>query len=104
MLREPTLLRGVVADDRGRPLVHADVQTADASVTTDGQGRFELAGDAGWITVKADGWLPRTRAVMPGRPVVVRLAKDLPGTVSFAFGGDVMFGRRYFDREENGSM
>jgi poly-gamma-glutamate synthesis protein (capsule biosynthesis protein) len=101
---QPQLVRGVVVDDRGRAIVGADVETTDASATSDGEGGFQLAGDGGWVTVKADGFLPRTRAAQPGRRVVVRLARDAPGTVSFAFGGDVMFGRRYFDREENGSM
>ncbi len=102
--RQPTLLRGVVVDERGRPIVGADVQTEGASATSDGQGRFEIDARRGWVTVRAEGWLPRTRALTPGRRTTVRLARDLPGTVSFAFGGDVMFGRRYFDREEDGSM
>ncbi|MEJ7715123.1 MAG: hypothetical protein WKF40_05210 [Thermoleophilaceae bacterium] len=33
---------------------------------------------------------------------MIRLAADAPGTVTFAFGGDVMFGRRFFDANEDG--
>jgi poly-gamma-glutamate synthesis protein (capsule biosynthesis protein) len=36
--------------------------------------------------------------------VLIRLAPDTRGTVTFAFGGDVMFGRRYFDPDEDGSI
>ena len=35
---------------------------------------------------------------------MARLAPRLPGTVTFAFGGDVMFGRRYFDARQDGSQ
>jgi hypothetical protein len=42
--------------------------------------------------------------VAPGETNLVRLARRLPGTVTFAFGGDVMFGRRYLDARQDGSM
>ena len=98
-------LSGVVVDPAGSPIAGAQVATGDGRRSTTGaDGRFVLPGPAAWLTVKADGWLTRSRVGGPGESVVIRLLEDLPGTVTFAFGGDVMFGRRYFDPAEDGSM
>ncbi len=102
--RQETVLRGLVVDPQGVPIPGAVVTGGAEHATTDGSGRFRLRGAAGWVTVRADGWLPRTRTASPAGEVVVRLARDEPRTVTFAFGGDVMFGRRYFDPDEDGSV
>jgi hypothetical protein len=101
--RQSPVVRGVVVDPGGVPILRASVSSGRESAVTDGAGRFRIAAGRGWVTVHAAGWLPRTRATAPGHRLVVRLAPDQPGTVSFAFGGDVMFGRRFFDPKEDGS-
>jgi hypothetical protein len=100
----PTLT-GVVVDPRGAPVGGATVSTEDGTETvTARDGTFSLAAPASWLTVRAKGWLPRSRVGAPGDPVVVRLLRDQPGTVTLAFAGDVMFGRRFFDPDGDGSM
>jgi poly-gamma-glutamate synthesis protein (capsule biosynthesis protein) len=102
--REESTLDGLVVDPSGAPIPNAVVTGGRERATTDGSGRFRLAGAAGWVTVRADGWIPRTRTASPEGQVLIRLAPDTRGTVTFAFGGDVMFGRRYFDPDEDGSI
>jgi poly-gamma-glutamate capsule biosynthesis protein CapA/YwtB (metallophosphatase superfamily) len=101
---EPSIA-GRVVGPAGQPVANASVRTPDGRLarTTSG-GRFHLDGDPAWVTVTADGWISRSRVVAPGETNLVRLARRLPGTVTFAFGGDVMFGRRYFDARQDGSM
>ena len=101
--RSEDRLTGTVVDPRGRPLAGATVEGPQGATTADETGRFSLQAGAGWVTAKADGHLPRTRAAVPGEPVVVRLARATPGTVTLTFGGDVMFGRRYYDPADDGS-
>lgn len=101
----PVTLSGVVVGADGRPVADARVRGPEGHRTrTDGDGRFQLTAGPGLITVRAAGWLPRTRAGAPGDPVVIRLAERTPGTVTLAFGGDVMFGRRFFDPTQSGSV
>ena len=86
-------------------MANASVRTPDGRVTrTAGTGDFHLDGVPAWVTVRAGGWISRSRVVAPGETNLVRLAPRRPGTVTFAFGGDVMFGRRFFDAREDGSM
>jgi len=104
-LGDPLLLTGVVVGPDGAPISRARVTGPDGAVAnTDGRGRFQMERPAGWVTIRAKGWLPRSRAAAPGEPIVVRLAPRTPDTVTLAFGGDVMFGRRYYDPEEDGSL
>lgn len=101
---EPAALAGVVVDPRGHPIAGAEVTLPDGSGTvSDGAGRFQGGAVSGWVTARAEGWVPRTRAGAPGEQVVIRLAPNDPDTVTFAFGGDVMFGRRYYDPQNDGS-
>jgi poly-gamma-glutamate capsule biosynthesis protein CapA/YwtB (metallophosphatase superfamily) len=101
----PSPMTGVVVGPQGAPVSGASVSTDDGrATTTDPAGRFTLPGPAAWLTVHAQGWLTRSRVGAPGDPVVVRLLQDRPGTITLAFGGDAMFGRRYFDPAEDGSM
>jgi poly-gamma-glutamate synthesis protein (capsule biosynthesis protein) len=98
-------IEGRVVGPSGQPVAHATVRTPDGRLTrTTSGGGFQLDGAQAWVTVKADGWISRSRVVAPGETNLVRLAPRLPGTVTFAFGGDVMFGRRYFDARQDGSQ
>lgn len=102
-----TTLQGAVVDANGEAVAGARVESPEgAHGTTDDAGRFAFTGpvDGTWVTVTADGFLPRTRAVRPDHDTLVRLAPGGDGTLTIAFGGDVMFGRRYFDRDLDGSM
>ncbi len=97
----PTL-SGVVVGDIGAPIAGATVWLDKALVTTGADGRFTLARDgAGLVTASAPGHLPRTTTVEPGGPNRIRLTGDADHTVSLRFGGDVMFGRRYYTGSEN---
>lgn len=96
-------IHGLVTDLDGEPLADASVaalatgSSVVASTTTDPKGRFGL--DAGtsprWLRVRHPDHLSAVRAVGPGR-YTVRLTPST-GTVSFTFGGDVMFGRRFYE-------
>jgi poly-gamma-glutamate synthesis protein (capsule biosynthesis protein) len=101
---DPPSIEGRVVGPAGQPVANASIRTPDGRLTrTTSDGGFRLDGAQAWVTVKADGWISRSRVVAPGESNLVRLAPRLPGTVTFAFGGDVMFGRRYFDAREDGS-
>jgi poly-gamma-glutamate synthesis protein (capsule biosynthesis protein) len=49
-----------------------------------------------------EGFIARTRAVGPSQPTIFRLSPDDGRTVVLQFGGDVMFGRRFFDPNSDG--
>ena len=98
-------LRGAVVDERGRGVEGATVRLGSgADVRTDATGRFsaQVDGGARLVRVEAPGHLPRTQAVEPGVVAEVPLTLAAGSTVSLRFGGDVMFGRRYLDRDEDG--
>ncbi|MDP9396084.1 MAG: CapA family protein [Actinomycetota bacterium] len=102
----PPGVDGVVVDEAGRAVRGAAVSSAaGGSARTDAQGRFSLdVRRSALVTARADGYLPRTQAVEPGTPTTVRLTSSAAETVSLRFGGDVMFGRRYYDRNEDGDV
>ncbi len=101
----PVLLARIV-DENGRTLAGTEVRVgAGDSVRTDGDGyvRAPLQDNGPQLVrVAAEGRLSRTLAVQPGDPVEVRLTSRAADTVSVRFGGDVMFGRRYYDRDGDG--
>jgi hypothetical protein len=94
---------GRIVDVDGNPISGANVQSLNNNTTSDEQGWFELpsAGTAQWITVKSGGFISRTRAAAPGIPVLFRLSPDDGKTTVILFGGDTMFGRRFFDPNED---
>lgn len=98
-------LTGAVVGPDGTPVRAARVTGPGGSTaTTDGSGRFRLDAASGWVTASAPGYLPRSRAGVPGDPILIRLAPRADDTVSLAFGGDVMFGRRFYDPDEDGTL
>ena len=99
----PTI-SGMVMDLAGVPVVGATVAMGTARASTDGAGRFDLGQGPteGWIRADAPGYLPRLRPAMVGHQVLLRLTPDDGHTISMVFGGDVMFGRRFFDPNEDG--
>ena len=103
--RTAPTIGGRVVTPTGQPVAEAAVRTPDGRrATTDAGGRFVLDGNPAWVTVSAPGWISRTRVVAQGGSNLIRLARRHAGTVTFAFGGDVMFGRRFFDVRDDGSM
>ncbi len=102
-------ISGVVVDMDGEPLSGAEVSTlADgswgAAVRSDGWGEFETTESEGnrFVRVEADGYLSRVRPGSPSEQLVVRLSEDDGATARLRFGGNTMFGRRYYDPDEDG--
>ena len=95
---------GQVVDLTGQPIAGAQVSTANSTAVTDQDGRFTipLAPHGQWLTVDHPDYLSRTRAIAPDTPIQVSLTPDDEHTISLHFGGDVMFGRRFFDPNEDG--
>ncbi|WP_247730928.1 CapA family protein [Halovivax limisalsi] len=92
---------GVVTDLDGSGLADVAVsafrtdETLD-TIVTDESGRFELTIDGPvWIRAEADGYLPQLEAARPRRSYRLALTPSA-GTISLSFGGDVMFGRRFY--------
>lgn len=110
--REPTesiattsTLIARVVDEEGRPLpaTRLPLDSGDV-VITDGDGRIRVPVPDGaqLVTATADGYLPRTQAIQPGTPTEIRLTSNAEQTVSIRIGGDTMFGRRFYDRNDDG--
>ena len=102
----PTLdtIRGRVVDMDGAPLRGASLSSDTASAVSDDDGWFTLSG-AGypqWVTAQQPGFITRVRAAAPGNPVLFRLFPDDGRTIVIQFAGDTMFGRRFFDPNEDG--
>lgn len=74
---------------------------AVARTKTDGQGQFEIEGwgTPVWLRATASEFIPRTIAVAPGANRRIALTPR-DGTVSLAFGGDMMFGRRFYEDDD----
>jgi len=96
---------GRVIDMDGNPIRGASVASKNSSATSAEDGWFDLPTENNspqWITVKSDGFITRTRAAAPGIPALFRLTPDDGKTIVIQFGGDTMFGRRFFDPNEDG--
>lgn len=100
-----SLLRGRVITLDGLPVSGAKIYAGSREVTADIDGWFRIEGDVDgeWVTADHDAFLPRVRAVVPGAPTLFRLAKDDGETIVLRFGGDVMFGRRFYDHNGDGN-
>jgi poly-gamma-glutamate synthesis protein (capsule biosynthesis protein) len=97
----PTIT-GIVVGETGAPIPGAAVWLDTARATTDANGRFAIAHDGpAVVRASAPGHLPRTTAVGAGEQGRITLTGQAAETVSMRFGGDVMFGRRYYTGSEN---
>lgn len=94
-----------VVDEQGGPLAQTSLRLGGDTVITDGDGRVRapVPDRAQLVTAAADGYLPRTQAIRPGAPTEIRLTSNAERTVSIRIGGDIMFGRRFYDRNEDGA-
>jgi poly-gamma-glutamate synthesis protein (capsule biosynthesis protein) len=99
-------LSGYVMDLNGQPVADAEVHSATAQDKTNVRGWFSLPAQpyGQWVTVTHPAYISRTRAVAPGEPAWFRLTPDDGQTLSLLFAGDVMFGRRFFDPNEDGDF
>ena len=93
---------GVVVDDAMAPLAGATVSLDKKSVTTGADGRFTIAHDGpAVVTASAPDHLSRAAVVGGSETGRIRLTGNARQTVSLRFGGDVMFGRRYYTGSAN---
>ena len=100
------VLSGRAVDLDGLPVVGASVVADSAVVHTDRAGffRVESSRPRAWLRTAHPAFLPRTRAADTATSTLVRLTPDDGATVSLTFGGDVMFGRRFLDPDEDGKV
>ena len=100
---KPTIT-GRVIDMDGNPIQGASVTSQNSSTASAQDGWFTLpsTGIPEWVTVKSSGYISRVRAATPEIPVLYRLSPDDGKTIVIQFGGDTMFGRRFFDPNEDG--
>jgi len=98
------MLRGRVVSLEGKPVSAALVTTMTGQAKTSPDGWFQIPAkqDAKWVTVRHPGFISRTRAAAPDTPVLVRLTPDDGKTIAIHFTGDMMFGRRFYDPNEDG--
>ncbi|MFC7026589.1 CapA family protein [Halomicroarcula sp. GCM10025324] len=97
-------LSGRVRDTAGEAVTGATVEAVVGSegrvggTTTDDAGRFRLRTERPvWLRVTAPGYIERLVAGAPGTATDVTVV-GAAGTAALAFGGDVMFARRFYDR------
>lgn len=97
---------GRVISMDGVPIQDAQVEFSDGKATSDKDGWFHFFGGRlpQWLKVTAPGFISRTRAAMPGLPVLFRLTPDDGKTTVIHFAGDTMFARRFFDPNGDGSL
>jgi poly-gamma-glutamate synthesis protein (capsule biosynthesis protein) len=95
---------GRVIDMDGNPIAGASVNSQANHTTSKNDGWFDLPsqGMPEWLTAESDGFISRTRAASPSTPILFRLTPDDGKTIVIQFGGDTMFGRRFFDPNEDG--
>jgi poly-gamma-glutamate capsule biosynthesis protein CapA/YwtB (metallophosphatase superfamily) len=95
---------GRVVGMDGNPIEGATVNSQTNHTTSNQDGWFDLPsrGLPVWITAKCVGFVSRTRAASPSTPILFRLTPDDVKTIVIQFGGDTMFGRRFFDPNEDG--
>lgn len=101
-------IEGRVTAISGEPISGASVATIEydgraiTTTTTDADGRFSLDTVVApvWTEISASGYINRTVAATPDTPLQVELTQR-DGTVSMSFGGDVMFGRRFYETDDD---
>jgi hypothetical protein len=100
------IITGRVIGHDGQPVAGAKVTGPAGEASSNEDGWFQIAAQSGpqWLTVTHETFLPRTRAAAPQKAVLFRLTPDDGETVTLHFAGDVMFGRRFYDPNEDGDM
>lgn len=104
--RQAIVITGRVISLTGLPIQGAKVSTSAGQATSNATGWFEIPASSAsvqWVKVKHPNYLSRTRAAQAGEPVLFRLTPDDGQTVAIHFGGDTMFGRRYYDPNQDGN-
>lgn len=96
-------LVGRVVDMNGNPIQGATLESLDNTTTSDKDGWFRLRsqGVPQWIEATSPGFISRTRAAAPGIPALFRLTPDDGKTIVIHFAGETMFGRRFYDPNED---
>lgn len=100
-------VEGNITDLNGDGIANANIDAivpgsgSVAETTADQQGRFDIPelSRPAWIRVTASDFIPRTTAVEPGANRHIALTPR-DGFASFSFGGDVMFGRRFYEDDD----
>jgi poly-gamma-glutamate synthesis protein (capsule biosynthesis protein) len=97
-------ISGRVVDLDGAPISGASISTDTGNALSDERGWFHITSNqqAQWVTATKSGFISRTRAAEPGVPILIRISPDDGKTIVINFGGDTMFGRRFFDPNEDG--
>lgn len=94
----------LVVDEGGRPIAGAMAQVGSASGTSTVDGRLRLPITAPTLVqVSARGHLSRVVAADPRVPSQVELTTAGTTGISLRFGGDVMVGRRFFEKGDGRS-
>jgi len=103
---DETAVTGTVTTG-GDPLSNASVTAYRngreiARATTDDDGTYDLSlgGFPAWVRFDHSDYNSVTRAVAPGSAKSIKL-NSWEESVSLAFGGDVMFGRRYYEPRDD---
>jgi poly-gamma-glutamate synthesis protein (capsule biosynthesis protein) len=96
-------LVGRVVDMDGNAIPGATLESLNNTTTSDQDGWFRFPSQEfpQWIKATSPGFISRTRAAAPGVPVLFRLMPDDGKTIVIHFAGDTMFGRRFFDPNED---
>ncbi|MDL9946916.1 CapA family protein [Gordonia sp. ABSL11-1] len=94
-----TTARGTVVDETGTPVAGASIRVGSTVVHSGDDGGFTLPVPiAALASAEAAGHLPRTQAVAPGDQVRMELTSRAAESTALRFGGDVMFGRGFYER------
>lgn len=101
--RPASVLSGLVTDETGAPVSDAEITRSDGQVLRTGaDGRFPVESTTVY-TARKSGHLTRAAAGTADSPLRLVLRAEA-GAVSLRFGGDVMFGRRFYEASpERGS-
>lgn len=95
-------VRGVVVDETGMPVRDATVRVSGSIVNSNDEGEFVVPlSEPAVASTQSAGQLPRAQAVAPGEPARIELTAQSEDTMSLRFGGDVSFGRRFYDGRPN---
>lgn len=95
---------GTIVDEQNQPIADSTLTIAGKTVETDNKGEFKLAlsgSDRYQFSVAAQGYYHKVHdfshaELNRGEPLQFVLVEKQAGRVMFAFGGDVMMGRRYY--------